>query len=223
MSLAGKKKLNRVLEILEEEEFYCSDYKELNDPMEGIYKQSGLKGDVLKEIYDAKQKFKVCSFSEFKGADTQEALPMWAHYANNFCGCAIEIEVKDNLINNHDAPILEVKYLSEVDYKDRLKKLKEEGMSAEEIAKEILRTKLEGWKYENEYRFIKSSSGNYHTVRSIKAIWVYEDGRANSRVRRKRRIAPKNYKALYDAIRRIEKAHGRKYEIKKIDFRHFAE
>jgi hypothetical protein len=225
VSLAGKKRLERVIKTLQDGMFYCSDYRDLNDPMEGIYKQSGLKDDVLKEIYDAKQKFRICSFSALESAIHQKALPMWAHYANNFCGCAIEIEVEDSRIDSPDSPYRSVKYLSEIDYKNELQRLKEDGKNPADIAKEILRTKLDSWEYENEYRFITSDYKDYHIIGEIKAIWVYLDGRANSGTRRKRRITPMNYRALDEAIRKknseLKKSH-KKYDFETINFKHFA-
>jgi hypothetical protein len=69
---------------------HFSNYKSMNDPMEGFYDPSRrAKKDpnfavTANEIYHAKINFGLCCFS-----DTQNSELMWAHYANNYAGICV--------------------------------------------------------------------------------------------------------------------------------------
>jgi Protein of unknown function (DUF2971) len=69
---------------------WCSNYKEMNDPMEGFYiatrrLEKFTNFDRAREkIFDIKQTVGICSFS-----DTNDNEIMWSHYADNYKGICI--------------------------------------------------------------------------------------------------------------------------------------
>jgi hypothetical protein len=143
------------LDIILKKRLYCSDWRILNDPLEGQFSYSyrsiapfsGKKlkdtdyfDDLADEISDEKQKKKVCSLSL-----TAESKLLWAHYASGFTGLAIEVELPDV-----SPSICKVEYvgLREVDMHQY------RGASAE--VGTILSTKFEEWSYEEEIRIIQN-------------------------------------------------------------------
>ena len=85
------------LDIIFNRRLFCSDWKMLNDPMEGMFVFSHQTSDgydykkEIQQIIEEKKRLKVCSLSA-----TYESHLLWAHYAGGFDGCAIEIEIPDN-------------------------------------------------------------------------------------------------------------------------------
>jgi hypothetical protein len=75
---------------------YCSDFSQMNDPMEGFYETSPeLRSDpmhrqAVSDIKYSKLKFGLACFSE-----TNESVLMWAHYADNYSGICIEYSSAD--------------------------------------------------------------------------------------------------------------------------------
>ena len=127
---------------------YCADWKNLNDPMEGIFAYSHRKDfdaeKKVKGIAESKQKYKICSLSK-----TYDNHLLWAHYANGFDGVAIEIELPNDSHN-----------IKELDYNrgvfagiDITKNTNEE-----DVAKYILFSKNNVWAYEEEIRILHNSS-----------------------------------------------------------------
>lgn len=84
-------------DIIINKRLFCSEWVNLNDPMEGMFAYSvGLKPgfDVAKRVMgitNAKRKYKICSLSS-----TYDSHLLWAHYAGGFDGVAIEVELPDN-------------------------------------------------------------------------------------------------------------------------------
>src|SRR4051812_9219826 len=84
------------LDILFNRRLRCSDWRRLNDPMEGLFAYSTRADEpyvqrMVKGIGEAKSQYKVCSLS----ADFQSHL-LWSHYANGFDGVAIEVELPEH-------------------------------------------------------------------------------------------------------------------------------
>ncbi|MCK4644119.1 DUF2971 domain-containing protein [bacterium] len=135
--LVNAKDFCRVREIIEDGEFYCSKFTELNDPMEGVYNTTCTEKEVT-EIYRAKMEYRICSFSNI---DALKEVLMWGHYTGGFKGIAIEVDVSSNKEN-----------IKEVTYCKNFK----EFYSSEDCVEQILTTKVDEWKYEKEYRFLKN-------------------------------------------------------------------
>ena len=55
----------RLRGILETGYFWCSNFWELNDPMEGVFSTDDV--DIIDKIFKAKEQYKICSFSGEEG------------------------------------------------------------------------------------------------------------------------------------------------------------
>ncbi|HFD32509.1 MAG TPA: hypothetical protein ENJ28_07405 [Gammaproteobacteria bacterium] len=79
-------------DILINRRLYCADWRNLNDPMEGMFvygSDSSQESEIskrVKGIVSAKRKYKVCSL-----AGTFDSHLLWSHYAGGFDGVAIEV------------------------------------------------------------------------------------------------------------------------------------
>lgn len=151
----------RLRNILETENFWCSNFWDLNDPMEGVFSFYGESDEIIKDgikdIYHEKNKYKICSFS---GKEGFRKPIMWGYYTDGFKGVAIEVEVKEG----------EVK---EVKYKENIVDVfPNNDRGYDDVIKEIFTRKLKPWEHENEYRFLKESEdNNYHKIGEITAVY----------------------------------------------------
>ncbi|MBV5321386.1 MAG: hypothetical protein JZU62_06850 [Sulfuricurvum sp.] len=137
----------RVVEIIKTGEFWCSKFSEMNDPMEGVYYTPN--SGIIDEIYNEKNKRKICSFSKIQGFENPA---MWGYYAGGFKGIAIEIEVEET------DEIKRVNYVAETP-------------STSDIDT-ILTTKLKVWECEYEYRFIKNVTSNKNKIGTITKVYL---------------------------------------------------
>lgn len=149
--LANRIDFDRAKVILETGCFWCSQFSELNDPMEGVFWAE--KPELMKDIYGEKNKYKICSFSDEK-AFVNPA--MWGYYANGFKGIAIEIEIGES----------EVK---EVTYRESVPCVRDYILGA--TVEGILTTKLKPWEHEYEYRFLRGGERSYHKIGEIIAVY----------------------------------------------------
>lgn len=145
----------RLRGILETGYFWCSNFWDLNDPMEGVFSTYNV--DIIDKIFRAKEQYKICSFSGTKGFPSPI---MWGYYAAGFKGVAIELEV--DIINDC------------CDEKGGVKKIEcdDDLPNADDIEK-ILLNKSTKWEHEDEYRFLIKSENNYHKIKEIKITAVY--------------------------------------------------
>lgn len=130
----------RVRDVLETRKFWCPKFSELNDPMEGVFRTTNKK--LVEKIYNAKNKFRICSFSDSKAFVNPI---MWGYYANGFKGLAIEIEL--NIGSGSD--------IFRVNYSNDISKVTSRSKTYTRDIIEILTTKLKPWEHEGEYRFLK--------------------------------------------------------------------
>jgi hypothetical protein len=78
-----------IADIICENRFHTAPFSKLNDPMEGLFNIKGhVKEEDLRRIKEAKEGRRICSFSR-----TSTHPVLWAHYASNFRGVCIEVEV----------------------------------------------------------------------------------------------------------------------------------
>jgi hypothetical protein len=195
----------RLKEILETKNFWCSNFWELNDPMEGVFSISifdKLK-DKISEIYSEKGQYKICSFSGEKGFKKPN---IWGYYTDGFKGVAIEVEVEDDEVNP-------------IDYAhDNF--LIDEKESLEINVKKILLNKNSAWKNENEYRFLGQRNDNFKKIEKISAIYFgapydYLGNTEQIKINRKIFIEYKKYK---DKIIKIAKEKKIKcFDVKIVD------
>lgn len=149
------------LDILLNKRLYCADWRDLNDPMEGmfVYSTRGREPraqQVVKGIGDAKRRYKVCSLSR----DFQSHL-LWAHYAGGFDGLAIEVDLPDD-----DPDVRPVEYEGVFAFLDM-----DDVRSEDEAARRILFSKYQEWRYEQEVRIL-SAEPYYHLARPIRRVIV---------------------------------------------------
>ncbi len=124
----------RFLDILIDKRLYAATYKELNDPMEGVYMaSSGLTRSERDKISKDKQQIRICSLSKNYNSSL-----MWTHYADEHRGCCIKIRVKN---------------AKEVLYSDEL-----ETICEIKTAEEVLIHKSVMWQPEWEYRVLSKNS-----------------------------------------------------------------
>jgi hypothetical protein len=84
--------VKREISAIKEQYLWCSEYRRLNDPMEGFYKPNVSFRNIAdsdymsmaREIFNLKQDIGICCFS-----DTNENELMWSHYAGNYAGICV--------------------------------------------------------------------------------------------------------------------------------------
>lgn len=166
-SLGNPIDFNRAKAILETGCFWCSQFSDLNDPMEGAF-TTVVSGDcadeIVRVIYDKKKRYKICSFSSEKSFNAGFLRPlenpaMWGYYANAFKGIAIEIEVDESEVRK-------------IDYVDSIQKLSDWADKGE--IEKLLSAKFISWQHEAEYRFLIDDQRNFHEIGKITAIYFGE-------------------------------------------------
>ena len=85
-----------LIDILANNRLYAANFKQLNDPMEGVYffYNDELKEEFRKNINEGKNGLGICSLS--KGNDVEL---LWAHYANGERGICIGLSIVENGTN----------------------------------------------------------------------------------------------------------------------------
>ena len=144
-SLASDDDQLRLYQIIETNQFWCSSFHEMNDPMEGVYFSNDPRQ--IDDVLSQKNRRKICSFS---GVDGFEQPCMWGYYANGFKGIAIEIEI-------------DLQKVAKVEYVN-------ESPQTSDV-QEILTKKLNSWRHENEYRFIKETDDNFCEIGKITKVY----------------------------------------------------
>jgi hypothetical protein len=136
-------------DIIINKRLYCSEWINLNDPMEGMFEysyESKPGFDVAKRVMgikEAKRKYKICSLSA-----TYDSHLLWAHYAGGFDGVAIEIELP---AKNPNIKKVEPRgVFASVNLKNAL--------DEKEVAKTILFSKYDVWSYEKEIRILNDET-----------------------------------------------------------------
>lgn len=120
-----------ILDIFLNNQLYASNFKNLNDPMEGYFNYSDkISNDDLKMIIEEKNNYNILSLSEEKNN-----LLMWSHYCDSHTGFVVGVKVR--AVDSED--------IKEINYTDTLNT--ELGN-----AKDILSRKLNLWEYEKEHR-----------------------------------------------------------------------
>ena len=180
---------NRAKNILKTGYFRCSQFSELNDPMEGVFFIGDDRGRYNSTFFSQKNRFKICSFSN-SGAFWNPVI--WGHYANGFKGIAIELEV-DAADEN----------ITKVLYSEKSPAL--EDIHSDDDIKKILTAKLRPWEHEGEYRFLKISSLRFHKIGKITAVYFGDPygHLINTSEIQKRNKNIRNYIALKKALKKL--------------------
>jgi len=124
------------VDIILNNRLYAARYKELNDPMEGIYYSLAKQYEFSFEdkLKEEKSKFRICSFSRLNNDEL-----LWTHYADEQKGIVIGVNVDTTIysiqkVNYNGFPIISPNEF------------------VNQTAQEIFCHKLEEWKYEEEER-----------------------------------------------------------------------
>lgn len=134
------------LDIIFNSRLYCADWRNLNDPMEGmfVYSYRSSEGrdykDEVAQIIEHKKQLKLCSLSK-----TFDCHLLWAHYASGFDGLAIEVELPDR------SPVIKT-----VEYRGVFASVSfDTPMRPDRAAEEVLSSKYQEWSYEQEVRVLQ--------------------------------------------------------------------
>jgi Protein of unknown function (DUF2971) len=149
-AVSDRPKERQELAALEEGYLWCSEFRSMNDPMEGLYeadrsfrldpRYSIFRDDILNN----KQDVGICSFSE---SPTNEL--MWAHYADQFRGICVEYDMHGLLRNLPDGVDM-----VRVHYDERMPEISLDGGRPSDLARKILSCKNHRWLYEREWRVL---------------------------------------------------------------------
>lgn len=145
------------VDILARKKLYAARYFELNDPMEGQYLYTGSSDGVNKDIQqilnNKKDRIRICSLS-----NNYQSPLMWSHYANGHRGVVLGVEIDPNKYNVrsvfYDGPM-----------KINLNSLNPNS------AIDILTTKLQAWKYEEEERVFTIDGSQFVDIDLKKIIF----------------------------------------------------
>jgi hypothetical protein len=153
----------RIEEILDEK-LYCADWRKLNDVLEGKYTYCDSNNTTEQLLFDKgnrlqnqKEAYRVCSLTK----NSTDPL-MWAFYASDNTGVAIEIELGKNdnifsVVYENTIPKIELGSLC-IDESDV------DGSKTRAIAKHILTHKTKAWAHEKEVRIIVEND-KYYTIK----------------------------------------------------------
>ena len=149
--LRDDKDLYRELEAIKEQYVWCSDYRKLNDPMEGFYQPSSrirkhvAYRTIANSIYDSKHNIGICCFS-----DTFENELMWTHYATNYRGICVGYRTRELIAGLPDNV-----HLVRVAYDGEPPIVGNAGAGdARSTARKVLSHKKANWIYEREWRLL---------------------------------------------------------------------
>ncbi|MCH8070232.1 MAG: hypothetical protein IID16_13350, partial [Candidatus Marinimicrobia bacterium] len=180
---ANDEELEWATEIFEKNNFWCSNFLDLNDPMEGIFYCSS--GEIIRKSYELKKAYKICSFCN---KEAFENPAMWGYYANAFKGMAIKIKVDDSVVRI-------------INYVNNISEVTNPITGSIE---KILTTKYDSWKHEAEFRFMKKSEENRHKIGEIVGVYF---GDPYGDVENKQEIK-KDSESLRDYYGRKKKLEG---------------
>jgi hypothetical protein len=153
-SLDGEK-FGHEISAIQEHYLWCSNFKAMNDPMEGTYEATTMLRkrqdfeDIKRRIFGEKEALGICSFSE-----TNDHELMWAHYADQFRGICVEYNLP-SLLSTLDGNVDFVRLF----YNEQVHRISTKTAVDEQIAKKILSNKNYRWLYEREWRLLAPRTG----------------------------------------------------------------
>jgi Protein of unknown function (DUF2971) len=127
---------------------YCAPYKDLNDPMEGLFssrrllRQNEEYREIRRAIRENKAQIGMCSFSEVHDHEL-----MWAHYADQFRGICVAYSLSQ-LLTNLDRNVSFVRMY----YNEMVPIVNLTDKEPGHMAKKVLSYKNYRWLYEREWR-----------------------------------------------------------------------
>lgn len=175
-------------------DIHLTDWRELNDILEGVYTISeDADQRLLEKRYDFKRNFMVACFSNQTMADNGPSMLrnhlMWVHYASKHTGVAIELDINDSLkVDSGAARLKKVAYdgINALQSKNIRDLQDDDSRENSPLTVQLLTQKLNQWKYEQEMRllvdvkhvekhFIKCRKGHkfFHDANRVKIQHMY--------------------------------------------------
>lgn len=144
------------VDIVLKNRIHAAPYFEMNDPMEGHFKNNlgDNFDDFIQVIKDEKSGLKICSFSR----NNNDPL-MWSHYSDCQRGVVIGVEVDEC---KYDVRTINYDGFYHLEYNNY--------NFALECAKNILCNKLKNWKYEEEMRIFVSGNSEFVYVKVVEVF-----------------------------------------------------
>jgi hypothetical protein len=143
--------LKREANAIAENYIWSSNYRDLNDPMEGFFastkrvKQKQNYAAISQQILDEKQQIGICCFSDSRYSEL-----MWAHYASNYQGICVGYRPKALL-----SALPDTAHLLRLSYGGRPPLV---GLAQSKdttgAARIVLSHKKDSWSYEREWRVL---------------------------------------------------------------------
>ncbi|MES0202792.1 DUF2971 domain-containing protein [Mesorhizobium sp. LNHC209A00] len=154
-----KEVLDRELRSIEQSSLWCSDFDNMNDPMEGAFepsaavKENRRYAELAQTIRDGKLGYGMCAFSEAKDIEL-----MWAHYADEFRGVCVSYSFRSLRYG-----LGSDKSFTRLCYSDSPPRVVNTTGPQNDILR-ILSTKHYRWQYEREWRLFTPVIGlnQYH-------------------------------------------------------------
>ncbi|MGR5129962.1 DUF2971 domain-containing protein [Photobacterium swingsii] len=141
----GPEQMDFVFDILFNKRLFCASWHTLNDPVEGlsVYSYENSKSEsseaFMQKVESEKSPLRVCSLSS-----TFDEHLLWAHYASGFSGVAIEFDIDPN-----EFEVIDVTYRGVFATVNCAT-----DSEPQAVAKEVLSSKYDAWKYEKEVRIL---------------------------------------------------------------------
>jgi len=173
------------MEAIEEGYLFCAAYRDLNDPMEGLFSSSKLLREsedyrtIRDSIRDNKSQIGMCSFSEVHDPEL-----MWAHYADQFRGICIAysfLKLRDGLADN-------VSFVR-MFYNETVPTIRLSEQAPDELAKMVLSYKNYRWLYEREWRMFASlGKSSYRPTDCVTRVYLGSRIEDDDRIRIQNRL-----------------------------------
>lgn len=141
------------LDIILNQRLWCSEWGDLNDPLEGRY-HSGFGKSFDEKVNASRDQWRICALSR-----SLYNFLLWSHYASGHKGIAIEVDIPEN--NNN---------LSKVHYSPFSPIFTDVSESMRD-QKNLFEIKTNEWSYEEEYRIL--CKDKFYTLpNAIKRIYL---------------------------------------------------
>ena len=138
------KDIPRLLEVLKNGKLYASDFDQFNDPMDSFFEHNNETKEFLDRMKQTKLETKILSLCK-----SPDNILMWTHYADEHKGMVIGVEIVDE-------NVMDIKYRKKLPLYDSSKR--NNIRYEKSFLKNVLTTKLQPWKYEEEVRVLSNSS-----------------------------------------------------------------
>ena len=162
--------IERELEAIDEAYLFCAAYKDMNDPMEGMYsaserlRKSKVYRQFQTDVLSNKRSLGICSFSEVHNNQL-----MWTHYASRFKRICVEYD----LIALLKCLPREVDFVRML-YSEERPNVGLTRTGVNDLAKMILSYKNHRWSYEREWRMFAPRQGKlyYEERKCVTRVYI---------------------------------------------------